>query len=120
MARNTIRRTWRLGGAFDAGDQFGPPCPAAAAVVAHTGEEIAERHGALTLGAVRLVNHGRLTAAVALDAEEPRREGAQRFGQCLGRRRERIVAIAAPMPARGPAGQSFLAQLLGDLALEPT
>ena len=41
--------------AFDAGQQFRLGCQSAAAVVAHTGEEIAERHGALTLGAVRLV-----------------------------------------------------------------
>jgi len=58
-------------------------CQSAAAVVAHTSEEIAERPGALTLtlGAVRLVNHGRLAAAV--------------------------IAIAAPMPARDQPGGQF-------------
>ena len=74
------------------------PAQPAAAVVAHPGEEIAERQGALTLGAVRLVNHGRLAAAVALDAEEPRREGAERLAQGLGGRGERVVTVAAPVP----------------------
>jgi len=54
-------------GAVDAGDQLDLPGPTAAAVVAHTGEEIAERQGALCSGRVGLRQHARLVAAVALD-----------------------------------------------------
>jgi len=43
------------GHAVNAGKQLCLGGAPAAAVVAHTGEEIAERQGALTLGAVRLV-----------------------------------------------------------------
>jgi hypothetical protein len=43
------------GSTVDAGHQLRLAGEPTAAVVAHTGEEIADRHGALTLGAVRLV-----------------------------------------------------------------
>jgi hypothetical protein len=50
------------------------PCPATAAVVAHAVDDVADRHGAFR--GVRLVDHLHLAAAIALDAQEPRREGA--------------------------------------------
>ena len=104
-ARSTIFRTGRL---------LTPSTPVSSSALAAArrshrgaygrGNRGAARRADADVGAVRLVNHGRLTAAVALDAEEPRWKGAQRFGQCLGRRRERIVAIAAPTPARDRSG----------------
>ena len=63
-------------GCLDVGEQLRPPCPAAAAVVAHVGEEVAERHGALEQWGLHLVQH---PAAVAGDAHEPRRERRQRL-----------------------------------------
>jgi hypothetical protein len=38
-------------------------------------QDITERHVALPAGDVRLVQHADLAAAVAFDAQEPRREG---------------------------------------------
>jgi hypothetical protein len=52
---------------------------AAAALMTHAGDEDAQRHGAAALAGVRLVHHGRLAAALALDAQEPGREGTQRL-----------------------------------------
>ena len=42
--------------------------------------EDAERQGATTLAGVRLVQHGRLAAAVAFDAQEPGGEGPASAG----------------------------------------
>ena len=55
--------------ALDAGEQLRLPCPAAAAVVAHLVEDVADRH--VGPREVHLVDHLHLAAAVALDAQEP-------------------------------------------------
>jgi hypothetical protein len=52
--------------ALDAGQQFHPPCPAAAAVMAHSVEDGTDRRVALR--GVRLVDHPVSAAAVAGDA----------------------------------------------------
>jgi hypothetical protein len=71
-------------GAFDAGQQLHLPCPTAAAVMAHAGDDIADRHIAPLH--VRLVEHAVLPAPIAGDPEEPRREGLERLGQGIARR----------------------------------
>ena len=58
------------------------------------------RSGPIAPLGVALVDHLHLAAAVALDAQEPRREGAERLCHRLGRRGERIVAVASPVAAR--------------------
>jgi hypothetical protein len=62
--------------AVDTREQLRPGRPSAAALVAATGEEIAKPHGALGVGGVRLIQHARLAAAIAFDAQEPRGEPA--------------------------------------------
>jgi hypothetical protein len=49
---------------------------------------------------VRLVQHAILAAAVALDPQEPRREGAERLLHGLGRRGQRIAAVGSPVALR--------------------
>ena len=49
------------------------------------------------LGEVGLVDHAHLAAAVALDAQEPRREGAQRLAQGFLARRQGFGAVRAPV-----------------------
>jgi hypothetical protein len=46
-----------------------------------------------------LVDHLHPAAAVALDPQEPRREGPERLGQRVGGRGQWVVAIAAPEPS---------------------
>ena len=46
-----------------------------ASLVPGAGEEVAEPHIPLPGGGVHLVEHPHLAASLALDAEEPRREG---------------------------------------------
>jgi hypothetical protein len=78
------------------------PCPPATALVAHLAEDGAERHRAASC---RLVDHLHLAAAVAGDAQEPRRERPHRLPQRLGGRRQRVVTVAAPVAlAHRPAG----------------
>ena len=91
-------------GALDAGQQFDLCRPAAATIMAHPGDKVAERPIALRCGRVGLGEHPDLAASVALDPEEPRREGAERLAQSLGRCRQRIGAVAAPVPARDRPG----------------
>jgi hypothetical protein len=50
----------------------------------HAGEQNTERHLTPSGGGVCLIQHSHLAAAVALDAQEPRRERAERLGQGLG------------------------------------
>ena len=72
-----------VGDTPDAGEQLRLPCAAATAVVTHAGKDDAERQTALRLGDVRLIDHAHLAAAIALDAQEPRREGTERLVQHL-------------------------------------
>ena len=89
MAQHNLPRRPTVG-RRDAGDQLRLPCPAAAAVMAHPVEDVAERPVVPTL--VRLVDHLHLATAVAFDAQEPRRERVERLQQGLGSGRQRIVA----------------------------
>ena len=85
-------------GLLVSGHQLGPLCPAAAAVVAHTLDDLADRHVALRCGRVGLGQHAILPAPVTGDPHEPRREGAERFVERLPARRQRLVAVATPVP----------------------
>jgi hypothetical protein len=65
------------------------------------------------LASVRLIHQGRLAAAVALDAQEPRREGPERLVQGLGGRRQRFGAGGPPLARRDrPSGHSHAAQII--------
>jgi hypothetical protein len=57
-----------------------------------------ERLAAPHPGQVRLVEHANLAAALALDAQEPRREGPERLQERFLRRRQWFSAVWAPMP----------------------
>ena len=59
--------------------------------------EDAERQGATTLAGVRLVQHGRLAAAVAFDPQEPRRKGPKRLVQRLVCGRQGLGAVGPPV-----------------------
>jgi hypothetical protein len=83
----TILRTGRAGRAFNSGQQFHPPCPAAASIVAHA----LELHVALR--EVRLGEHAVLSAPIAPDPQQPRRERGERFVHRLGAGRKRIGAV---------------------------
>ena len=63
------------GRALDARQQFRPPCPAAAAVVAHLRDDVAYRQ--VVPPHVRLVDHLQLAAAIAFNTQEPRGERAE-------------------------------------------
>ena len=93
------RRTGRLD-ALGAGEQLRLARQAAAAVMAHAGEESAQRYLASAAGGVRLVQHAHLATAVALDAQEPRREGTERLGHGLGAGRQWLGAVAEPVSPR--------------------
>jgi hypothetical protein len=69
-------------GALDAGEQLHLPCPAAAAVVPHPVEDVADQHVALR--PARLGKHPLLAAPVAGDPQEPTRKRGKRFGQRFG------------------------------------
>jgi hypothetical protein len=72
------------GGAGNAGEQLGECRPAAAAVMAHAGEQIPDAQ--VTEASQRHVRLGKVAltlAALALDAQEPATERAQRSGQGL-------------------------------------
>jgi hypothetical protein len=58
----------------DAGQQFRPPGPSAAAVVAHAVEDVADQH--LAVRHVRLGDHPLLTAAFAHDPQECSPDGS--------------------------------------------
>src|SRR4051794_21271837 len=62
----------RTAGAVDPGQQSSLRDPATAAVVAYAVEDVAYQH--VALGRVRLGKHPFLAAAVAHEAEEPRRK----------------------------------------------
>jgi hypothetical protein len=80
------------GDTVDAGQQLHPAGSAAAAVVAGTGEQDADRHIALALRRVHFVHKSVLAAPVAGDLEEPRRKGSQRLVQRLGHRGQGLMA----------------------------
>jgi hypothetical protein len=68
----------------------------------HLVEDIADRHVALR--GVRLAEQPLLPAPFAGDAQESRRECGERLVQRLGARRQRVVAVAAPVASGdGPA-----------------
>jgi hypothetical protein len=91
--------------ALDPAEQLRLAGEPAAAIVAHTGEDVAQ--GPVIPSGVRLVDHLRLAAAVALDAQEPARERAERLVERLCARGQRLGAGAAPVPpGRGSARQS--------------
>jgi hypothetical protein len=73
------------------------PGQAAATVLAHAADQDSEWHRAAALARVRLVHQGRPAAAVAGDAQEPRRERPERLLQRLLRRGQRLGAVAAPV-----------------------
>jgi hypothetical protein len=56
---------------FDAGQQLRRRRPAAAALMPGTDQQIAQQHVALGVGGMGLVEHARLAAALAFDAQEP-------------------------------------------------
>ena len=64
---------------LDAGKQLRLGCQPAAAVMAHPGQDVAQRPGPPS--GVRLIDHLHLAAAVALDAQEPRRERGERLAR---------------------------------------
>jgi hypothetical protein len=66
----------------DAGEQFRLLRPSAAAVVPHSVEDVVDQHVGASLH-VHLVDHPHLAAAIALDPEEPRREGVERLVEGL-------------------------------------
>jgi hypothetical protein len=68
--------------ALDTGQQLRLPCPAATALVAHLREDGADRH--VGPREVHLADHLHLAAAIALDAQEPRRKRGERLIQRLG------------------------------------
>jgi hypothetical protein len=72
--------------------------PAAAAVVSHAADEDPKQHGTPALAGVRLVEHGRLAAAVAFNSQEPAREGPEWQAQGLGSRGQRLGAVRPPVP----------------------
>jgi len=94
--RMTIRRTGRLLAGIDAGDQFHPARPSAAAVVAHASDDVADQHVAPRRA--RLGQHPLLAAANAGNAHEPRREGTEWFTQSFLARRQREIATPAANP----------------------
>jgi hypothetical protein len=69
------------GDAIGGADQFGPPGPAAAAVMAQAIDDTAQRHVATH---VRLIDHALAATALAGDPQEPRQEGAERLVERLG------------------------------------
>jgi hypothetical protein len=68
--------------ALDDGQQFRLLCPAAAAVVPQPVEDGTVQH--VVLPHVRLGARLDLAAALAFDAQEPRREGGERLVEGLG------------------------------------
>ncbi len=91
-------------GALGAGEQFHLPRAPAATVVAHSIEDVTDRH--VTLRHVGLVDHAVLPAAVAGDAHEPRRERPERRGllrrSAAGRRRGSASAASGPGGGSSP------------------
>jgi hypothetical protein len=81
---------------LDAGKQLRLGCQPAAAVMTHPGQDVAQRPGPPS--GVRLIDHLHLAAAVALDVQEPRGERGERLVAGLGTGRERLVAVAPPVP----------------------
>jgi hypothetical protein len=74
--------------------------------MAHPAQQNARDHAALMLREVHLVVHHCLAASVALDAQEPRREGPHRLLHRVLGRGQRVVAVAAPMALwRWPEGR---------------
>jgi len=101
-----ILRTGAAADALDAGKQLRLPCPAAAPVVAHLVDDVADQHGALR--GVHLVHHALLPAPRTRDAQEPRRERIERL---IERRQWRtgigraVIGLARdPAVAAPPAG----------------
>ena len=95
-SRSTIRRTGRLLTPSMPVSSSAFPAQPAAAVVAHPGDDVAQ--AAVPPPGVRLVDHLHLAAAVALDAQEPRRERGERLAHGLGASGQRLGAVAAPVP----------------------
>jgi hypothetical protein len=85
----------RAAAARDAGEQLDPPCPAAAAVMAHSFDDLPERQ--IAMRGVDRVQHAVLAAPVAGDAQIPAREGSERLVEGFPAGRQRVVAVAAPV-----------------------
>jgi hypothetical protein len=56
-------------------------------------QRTAQEHPALEASGMRFVEHGDRLAAVALDAQEPGGEGAERLGDRLLSRGQRVVNV---------------------------
>ena len=104
-------------GAIDADDQFHPARPSAAAVVAHASDDVADQHVAPR--PARLGEHPLLAAGNAGNAHEPRREGTEWFTQSFLARRQREIAIAAPV-AHGLSTAGYGGGSAGDLLRSPS
>jgi hypothetical protein len=75
---DTSARRRLAGDALRAGQQLRLHCPPTAAFVACAGQQ---QHGALSVGRMGLVKEAHAPAATALDAQEPRGEGAERLDE---------------------------------------
>jgi hypothetical protein len=75
------------------------PCQPTAAVVTHPTQDVEQR--AVAPRRVRLIHHADPAAPVALDAQEPRREGPERLLLRLGGRGQRLIAVWPPAPPGG-------------------
>jgi len=67
--------------------------PASATLLPGARQQIAQEHPALEVGGMCFVEHAHRPAAVALDAQEPGREGAERLGERLLSREQRVVSV---------------------------
>ena len=100
-SRSTMRRTGRLLTPSMPLASSARPAPPTAAVVAHPGDDVAERHDAVLCG-VRFVEHALLPAALTGDAQEPRRKRGEGFVESLSAGQV-VVAVGSPVAA-GDAG----------------
>src|ERR1700704_3377662 len=74
--------------------------------MAHPLDDVPDQHVALPRR-MRLGEHPLLAAPIAGDPHEPRRERPERLVEGLGASRQRVGAVAAPVPARDrPGGHS--------------
>jgi hypothetical protein len=94
---------WPAADTLDAGEQLHHPRAAAAAVVPHALDDVADQHFAVRQGPgdQPLL----LAAAIAHDPQEPRRERAQRLAQRFRARRQRVGSTPRA-PLTGPASRA--------------
>ena len=102
VGASTIRRTGRLlAPSMPVSNSTSPRGPAA--VVPHAVNDVADQH--LALRDVRLGDHPLLAAAITHDAQEPRRERAQRLVERFRAGRQRVVvASSSTRPPSGHGG----------------